>query len=72
MLLGLGYLGLFWSYETGDPESPESSVPLPLLALFSFITGLGSALGSTAGLNAVARAFVPATVGLPELMHLLL
>lgn len=62
VLLGIGYFGLFWSYESGDPSSHHTAVPMPLLALFSFSTGLGSALGNTAGLNSVARAFVPATV----------
>lgn len=79
VLLGIGYLGLFWSYEKGGHDmdvsagtedstnavATGSSVSLPLLALFSFSTGLGSALGMTSGLNAVARAFLPATVSLP-------
>lgn len=80
ILLGIGYFGLFWSYENGggaleggigkagneasnlEEAVRRDGVPMPLLALFSFMTGLGSALGNTAGLNSVARAFVPATV----------
>lgn len=66
-LLGLGYFGLFWSYESGGSSTPSphhenTTVPLPLLGFFSLCTGIGSALGNTAGLNSVARTFVPATV----------
>jgi len=58
ILLGLGYFGLYYSYLNTDPHQ----VFLPILAFWSFCTGLGSCAGMTAGLNAVAKSFAAETV----------
>jgi len=57
--LGLGYLGLYYGYQHTDPHA----LPIPVLASFSFLTGLGSSAGMIAGLNAVALTFTQKTRG---------
>lgn len=57
--LGLGYLGLYYGYQHTDPYA----LPIPVLASFSFLTGLGSSAGMIAGLNAVALTFTQQTRG---------
>ena len=58
LIIGIGYLGLLWGYQTAD----RHIAPLGLLAAFSFCTGLGSNAGTTAAMNAVAKVFAPETV----------
>lgn len=56
--LGTGYCGLCWAYSAATSHD----TPISLIVIFSYLTGLGSSAGSTAGLNAVARIFPAETV----------